>query len=74
MCVNLGVLSGPDNKRIRKVAVNVLELGETGVEFGAKVCSMRPMSKLSSNPMTICLCKVNPVNTGIGEVSGMRWA
>jgi len=35
---------------------------------------MRAMSQFSTNPMTICLCKVNPVTNGMGEAIGLRWA
>lgn len=32
------------------------------------------MSQYSVNPITNCLCNTNPVNNGIGEASGWRWA
>lgn len=54
--------------------MNLSELWETGVEFEPKVCRMHPMSLLSSNPITNCLCNTNPVNNGMGEAFGLRWA
>lgn len=54
--------------------MNLWELWETGVEFEPKLCRMHAMSQFSSNPITNCLCKVNPVNNGMGEAFGLRWA
>lgn len=54
--------------------MNVPEICETGVEFGAKGCTMLAMSQFSTNQMTNCICKANPVNNGLGEAFGLRWA